>query len=118
MDSSEVDFTDAWTPQSCTLPTAERPVRVTEFDQFFSDAVRGVRRRAPTWLSLDLEPAAESAARAADLALRETTCCSFFTFTLTVAGGALQMGVSVPDNYVEVLDALAARAAALAEAQP
>jgi hypothetical protein len=113
-----MDSSDAWAPQSCSLPTAERPVRVVEFDQFFTDAVRGVRRRSPTWLSLDLEPDAESAARAAGLALRETECCSFFTFTLTVAGGALQMGVSVPDSYVEVLDALAARAAGQAEAQP
>jgi hypothetical protein len=109
---------DAWAPEACTLPTAEQPVRVAEFDKFFSDAVRGVRRRAPTWLSLDLEPAAESAALAASLALRETTCCSFFTFTLTMSGGALQMGVSVPEGYIDVLDALAARAAALAGAQP
>jgi hypothetical protein len=113
-----MDISQTWAPQSCTLPTAEQPLRIAEFDQFFADAVRGVRRRSRTWLNLDLEPDADSAARAADLALRETTCCSFFTFTLTVAGGTLQMGVSVPDSYVEVLDALAARAAGQIEAQP
>jgi hypothetical protein len=113
-----MDVSETWAPQSCGLPTAERPVRVAEFDQFFADAVRGVRRRSRTWLSLDLDPDAESAARAAGLALRETTCCSFFTFTLTMAEGTLQIGVSVPDSHVDVLDALAARAAGQVEAQP
>ncbi len=84
----------------------------------FRDAVRGVRRRSRTWLSLELAANAESAARATDMALRATECCSFLTFTLAVAGGALQMGVSVPDSHVEVLDALATRAAGQVESQP
>lgn len=48
------------------------------------------------------------AAQAAGLVVRETACCSFFTFTLTATGGALELGVAVPDSHVEVLDALAA----------
>jgi hypothetical protein len=39
---------------------------------------------------------------------RETACCSFFTFTLTATGGALELAVAVPDSHVEVLDGLAA----------
>jgi hypothetical protein len=45
-----MESSDTWAPQSCGLPTAEQPVRVAEFDQFFADAVRGVRRRSRTWL--------------------------------------------------------------------
>ena len=52
----------------------------------------------------------EVAGRAAELAARETGCCSFFAFTLTATGGALTLDASVADPHVEVLDALAARA--------
>jgi hypothetical protein len=111
MCSSEHDVSGSWVPQSCTLPTAEQPLRVAEFDALFTDAVRAADRPSRTQLSLDLEPTAEMAAHAAGLAVRETACCSFFTFILTATGGALQLGVAVPDAYVEVLDALAARVA-------
>lgn len=43
-----------WVPQSCSLPTVERPIRVAEFDRFFADAVRGVRRPGPQLLELVL----------------------------------------------------------------
>jgi hypothetical protein len=95
--------------QSCTLPTAEQPLRVAEFDSLFAHAVRGVRRSKPTHLSLDLEPTAEVAAQAAGLFVRETACCSFFTFTMTATAGALQLEIAVPANRVGVLDALVAR---------
>lgn len=98
-------------PQSCTLPTAEQPLRIAQFDRLFTDAVRTVDRPSRTQLSLDLEPTAEMAQQAAGLVVRETACCSFFTFTLTATGGALELGVAVPDSHVEVLDALAARVA-------
>jgi hypothetical protein len=117
MGTSEVDLTGSWAPQACTLPTSEQPLRVAEFDQFFTDAVRSVDRAAPTRLVLDLEPTAEVASQAAGLAARETGCCSFFTFTLTASGGALGLEVSVPAGYVNVLDALAHRAVTLAGAR-
>jgi hypothetical protein len=110
MCSSE-GVSDSWAPQSCTLPTAERPLRVAEFDRLFIDAVRGADRASPTRLRLDLEPSAETAERAAGLVVRETACCSFFTFTLTATGGALELEVAVPETHVEVLDALAERIA-------
>jgi hypothetical protein len=111
MCSSELDVSGSWVPQSCTLPTAEQPLRVAEFDALFTDAVRAADRPSRTQLSLDLEPTAEMAEQAAGLVVRETACCSFFTFTLTATGGALELGVAVPDSHVEVLDALAARVA-------
>jgi hypothetical protein len=97
-------------PESCTLPTAARPLRAAEFDGFLAAAVRGVDRTAPTRLRLDLAPGPQAAARAAELAAAESGCCSFFTFTLTVTGGALTLDVAVPDPHVPLLDALAERA--------
>jgi hypothetical protein len=33
-----------WTPDACTLPTADRPLRVAEFDELFAFVVRAERR--------------------------------------------------------------------------
>lgn len=108
----ELDLAVSWAPQSCTLPTAERPLRVAEFDELFARAVQHAERIDQTRLRLGLDPTADVAARVADLVVRETACCSFFTFTLIVTNGALDLEVSVPIGQVAVLDALAARAEA------
>ena len=100
---------EVWVPEACTLPTAERPLRLAEFDALFATALRGQQRLSPTRLRWQFDPAAESAAR--DLTGRETECCTFFSFTLVPAGGELQIDVEVPTAHVEVLDALADRAA-------
>ncbi|WP_245718914.1 hypothetical protein [Micromonospora rhizosphaerae] len=39
---------DDWVPEACTLPTAERPLRVAEFDELFATALRGQTRLSPT----------------------------------------------------------------------
>jgi hypothetical protein len=96
-----------WVSESCTLPTAEQPLRLAEFDDLFASALRGQRRLSPTALRWDLDPAAESRAR--DLAGRESSCCSFFTFTFRAGAGAFEMDVEVPAAHVDVLDALAER---------
>ncbi|MEU4344798.1 hypothetical protein AB0H00_26650 [Nocardia sp. NPDC023852] len=94
-----------WVPDSCTLPTAEQPVRVAEFDRFFAESVRRTHRPART--GLDLLLTAEPAGRA--LAARESGCCSFFAFTFATTDAGSVMHIEVPDSQVEVLDALAAR---------
>ncbi|MEU7897968.1 hypothetical protein AB0B45_34550 [Nonomuraea sp. NPDC049152] len=98
-----------WAPSACTLPTAEQPLRVAEFDALFADAVQGVARLERTRLRLDLVFSSDNAAQAAELAARENGCCSFFTFALTIADGSLALEVAVPAEHVEVLDALQAR---------
>ncbi len=94
-------------PDSCTLPTVEQPVRLAEFDRFFAEAVRAVRRPDPARLELVVDPAAEPVTR--DLAARESSCCSVFTFDFDSSEAGLVMGVGVPAAYAEVLDALGAR---------
>jgi hypothetical protein len=106
------DNTDGWAPQACTLPTVERPLRLAEFDDLFATALRTQQRTTPTRLRWHLDPAAE--ARARDLAARESACCSFFTFTFAPDGDVLQLDVQVPTGHVDVLDALADRAAVAA----
>ncbi|MFE9692181.1 hypothetical protein [Micromonospora sp. NPDC005806] len=96
-------------PQACTLPTVERPLRVAEFDELFRTALRGQRRSSPTRLRWEVAAEAEAAVR--DLTARESGCCSFFGITVTPVDGAVRVDVAVPAAYVDVLDALAARAA-------
>jgi hypothetical protein len=98
-----------WVPPSCTLPTAEQPLRVAEFDDLFATAVTGAERAEPGRLTLRLEPTPEVAATAARLAVEEAGCCSFFTFALTTAGGRLTLDITVGPAHTGVLDALAAR---------
>lgn len=102
----------SWAPvDACTLPTAEQPLRVAEFAELFAASLRGVERVSPTRLRLELDAAAEAAAR--DLAARESGCCGFFSFTFGPAGAdTVGMEVGVPDDRSEVLDGLAAQATA------
>ncbi len=100
-----------WVPQTCTLPTAERPLRVGEFDALFAAALRGVVRVGPTRLRLSLDGSDEVEATARELTARETECCSFFGFTLARRGDAVEVDVTVPVEHADVLTALAKRAA-------
>jgi hypothetical protein len=81
MSDRHVTTDDSWVPDSCTLPTAERPLRLAEFDQFFTDAVRGVDRLSTQHLRLQLDGAAQVEETARDLTARESSCCSFFALT-------------------------------------
>ena len=96
--------------EACTLPTTERPTRIREFDDLFATALRGLHRMSPTQLRWWLDPASEATAR--DLTARETQCCSFFTFTFAADENEVRLDVQVPTGRVDVLDALARRAAA------
>ena len=97
-----------WVPPSCTLPATDQPLRVAEFDDLLADAT--AERAAPERLTFRLEPTPEVAARAAGLAARETACCSFFTFALTVAAGELTLDITVPPAHAAILDAIEGRA--------
>ncbi|MFF5292221.1 hypothetical protein [Paractinoplanes globisporus] len=96
-------------PDACTLPTAERPLRLAEFDALFATAVRRVDTLSPTHARLHLTGPAGLADTVRDLTARETECCSFFTFTLSEA---LTLDIQVPAAYAEVLATLTERAAA------
>jgi len=98
-------------PDACTLPTAERPTRLAEFDTLFATAVRDVERVTPTHARLRLTGPAGLEETVRDLTAREAQCCSFFTFTLTPHGDALTLDIQVPKPYAEVLASLTDRAA-------
>jgi len=105
-----MDSIETWADvDACTLPTAERPLRMAELDDLFS-SVTAVERPSATLLRLDLSGEDDLLDTARDLAARESACCSFFTVTVTRADGGVRMDVAVPAGRVDVLDALAERA--------
>jgi len=110
-----------WVPvDACTLPTADRPLRVAEFDDLFATTLRHVQRPVGPRARLVLAGDATLPGRVQRLADAETSCCSFFTFTVTelgpVASGAagetrVALDIEVPPARSDVLDALVGRAA-------
>jgi hypothetical protein len=118
MEQSEIDHGGTWAPQGCTLPADERPLRAAEFDALFAERVRSIERAGPGRLRLELQPGAQVAGRAAELAAAETGCCSFFTFTLTATAGCLVLDITVPAQHAATLDGIAGRAAAVTGSRP
>ncbi|MCM0674824.1 hypothetical protein NCC78_08990 [Micromonospora phytophila] len=109
--TTEIRPGQGWVPDACTLPTAQRPLRLAEFDALFTAAGRRVDRVDATRLRLTLAGPAELEATVRDLTARESRCCSFFTFTVTTdRPGHVVVDVAVPATHADVLDGLAHRA--------
>ncbi|MXM65886.1 hypothetical protein GR925_21140 [Streptomyces sp. HUCO-GS316] len=104
-----------WVPQSCTLPTEERPLRVAAWDGLLTDRLRRVSRPEPLRLRLDLGSDTGIEARVRDLVGRESGCCAFFDFTVAVDSGAVLLDVAVEQVHAPVLASLAARAGRIAD---
>ncbi|WP_079403854.1 hypothetical protein [Streptomyces sp. 3211] len=101
----------AWVPQSCTLPTEERPLRVAEWDALFSERLTSPSRPQPLHLRLDLASGPGVQERVRDLVQRESGCCSVFTFTTHADEGLIRLDISVDQAHEAVLDVLASRTA-------
>lgn len=97
------------TTDACTMPTAERPLRLAEFDAVFAASVRSVRCRGND-VRMALTGSEGLLDRVRDLIARESSCCSFFTFTIDGTDQDLTLDISVPPARQEILDALAERA--------
>lgn len=93
-------------PEACSLPTAEQPFRLREFDALFH-SVREIEQLSPTHTRLRLTGGPGLAATTRDLTARETECCNFFVFTVTHDGArAITLDIEVPPQHGDVLAAL------------
>ncbi|MEU8751158.1 hypothetical protein [Streptomyces chartreusis] len=99
-----------WVPQSCTLPTEERPLRLAEWDALFATQTAAPYRPDALRVRLELPAGSGSEERARDLAERENGCCSFFAFTVTGTPEGVVLDIAVSEEHEAVLSALAARA--------
>ena len=104
----------SWVPvEACTLPTADQPLRVAEWDSLFAGSLRAVERPDAIRARLVLSGDESLIARVQELADAETACCSFFRFTVTPLGkGDVVLDIEVPPARSDVLSALLERAAA------
>ncbi|AJE81604.1 hypothetical protein ACWDF1_29210 [Streptomyces coelicoflavus] len=105
----------AWVPQSCTLPSEERPLRVAKWDGLFAERLTSQLRPEPLRLRLALAAGPGVEDRVRDLAERESGCCSFFTFTTTVGEDMIALDIVVDHAHEAVLNALATRTSAAGE---
>jgi hypothetical protein len=104
----------AWEPEACTLPTAERPLRLAEFDTLFT-GLTGLDRLGPTSVRMHLAGTVGLEGNVRDLTAREAECCSFFTFTTTpVTDSQVTLDIEVPAAHTAVLEGLADRAESIA----
>jgi hypothetical protein len=105
-----------WAPETCTLPTAEQPLRIAAFADLFATSLLGLDRTGPTRLRLTLEASARE--QAERLTEAESSCCAFFTFTISEpAADQVHVDVEVPAAHVDVLDALATQTAVAGESR-
>jgi hypothetical protein len=99
------------TIDSCTLPAAELPGRLAEFDAAFAAGLRRADVISPTHARLVFTADRAQAEALAGLLDRESQCCSFFTFDQRAEGDRVTVDVTVPPGHAETLAALAGRAA-------
>lgn len=102
----------SWVPDTCTLPTRERPLRVAEFNDLFTRSLLDQQWLDSGQLRLVFDGSAQTEAAVRDLTARESACCSFFVFTLDQDAGRLVLDIAVPPGQEPVLHGLARQAAA------
>jgi hypothetical protein len=95
-------------PDSCALPTAERPFRLKEFDALLDHSV-GATRTSATQLTLSLRGDDRLEPITRDLTAREASCCSFFDFSIQSVDGDVVLGIGVPAQHAGILDSLQSR---------
>ncbi|MFJ3620562.1 hypothetical protein ACIPSH_20725 [Streptomyces iakyrus] len=103
-----------WVPQSCTLPTAEQPLRVAEFDALLAERLAGMSRPDRLRLEMRLTDGQDVEKTVRNLVGRESGCCSFFAFTVHPGPEQIRLDIAVDGAHEAVLDALEERAAAVA----
>lgn len=94
-------------PTECTLPTTQRPLRQAGFAELLGHGVVKVELVSKEVLRLELPPEPDVAARAARLAVQETSCCAFFEFGIDIQQGSVVFTVRAP-GHPEVLTAMTA----------
>jgi hypothetical protein len=104
-----MDMEDLMSTAACTLPTADRPLRLAEFDELFTESVRRVDRDGDS-VRLHLSGASGLRETVRGLAERESSCCSFFTFIIDGHDDDLTLEIAVPADHREILHGLVHRA--------
>lgn len=92
-------------PDSCTLPSQQRPLRLAEFGALLTQAI-AVERGDQRNLHFFFDDSDGLDARIRDLAHREANCCSFFEFHVAHKKDQVMLGITVPHQHTGILDSL------------
>lgn len=106
-----------WVPQACTLDAPALAERVQSLEDVLGREVCSVDPVSAQSLELGLRSSPQVAARVAELASQETSCCAFFSFELRIAYDQLALTVRVAPGHEGDLAALSARARELLAAR-
>src|SRR5690349_3383778 len=112
VEAMEDEVAESWVvPEACTLPTAEQPLRVAEFDRLFADHLQGIEQLGAQEVRMSFLGPEGLGVQIEDLADRETGCCSFFDFRVSTVrleeadGEAVRLEIRVPAARADVLAA-------------
>lgn len=95
------------TPKACTLPSADRPLRLAEFASLFANHLLEAAWLDDRTAVFLLVGDHDLPMLVRDLAARETECCSFFAFDVQEADhGQVALRVQVPRRQRPVLRAM------------
>jgi hypothetical protein len=94
---------------ACTLPTAERPVRLGAWRSLLGTALSATSADSLT-AEFHWPADAETAAAAADVATREVACCGFFRFGMEITDDSVVLRATVPTGHEPVVTGLLALA--------
>ncbi|WP_091023212.1 hypothetical protein [Nocardioides szechwanensis] len=94
---------------ACTLPTLERPLRLSEFDALFRESLTSVEQHGDVAV-LHLTGRPGLVTRIHDLTDREADCCTFFGFEVEGTDDDLALRITVTPERADVLTALVTRA--------
>ncbi len=83
-----------------------------EWRRFFATHAEAVEARSPTETAVRLRADDAALLEAADLARREKACCSFFTFSIAIAGDARWLHIVVPEDAAAIMSDVVALAGA------
>ncbi len=92
-------------PVACTLAEDDAHTRVTEWQRFLGAEVTEVERTGGV-VRLQLRDDDAALLAAVDLARRETVCCAFLEFRLTVLADAVRLEIEAPEEAAPILDGL------------
>lgn len=93
----------AWAETAaCTVPTADRPLRVAGVDARFAAHLRGVERPAATEARPVMVGGPDVADRVQRLADAESSCCVFLDGIVTERRDEVVPAVAVPPAYTDV----------------
>jgi len=92
------------TPIACTLEAGAARAQLDAWRDLLAGAVEGRHRVSTGRLELVLSSDFDQVDALVRLAQRETACCAFFTFSVTIRAEALTLVVEAPDEAGAILD--------------